>query len=129
MDHSPRLTQTSLMKNLSPNSMLDETNETHEYKASQIDSINDNHKIQPFLKDNVCSFSSISDSAWTNAVNIESSRKAQKFDAKNNGNGIGSNNQDSLNTLQIPGQIAKFKRYSDNMYNTRFSPGQVTYFR
>jgi hypothetical protein len=122
--------------NLLPNSMLDKNHEAFEHQASQSDSTNDNHKSnkhQPFLKSNGYSFSSGSNSMWTNTVNIESSRKTQKNDnlnnVKKNSNEIGANDQVSIgtNTFGTSGQITRIKRSSDNMYSTGLSPGNLKY--
>ncbi|CAG8455559.1 uncharacterized protein OCT59_017481 [Rhizophagus irregularis] len=108
---------------------LDKTNE-----ASQFNPINDKNKhIRPFLKDNTYSFSSNSNSTWTNTVNIEPSRISQKVDSpncsKNNGkdnfnyNGARNENNQGTNTLGTTGQITGIKR-SNNICSL---PGNYEY--
>jgi hypothetical protein len=93
--------------NLLSNPTLDKNNETY-IPSIQFDPINDksNKHTQSFLKDNTYSFSSSSNSTWTNTVN--------NF----NYSGVrNENNNQSTNTLGTTGQIAGIKR-SNNIIGT-----------
>jgi len=137
ISHSPyptRITQSLQFSSLNQslqseqNNLSSKNNEAYKHSTSQFDPINDisNKHIQPFLKDNTCSFSSNPNSTWTNTVNIESSRKSQKADnlnySKNNGkdnvnyNEFRNENNQGMGTTT--GQMTGIKRSSNNMCST-----------